>query len=65
MEKANQVIRNAAKSAGIKLWQIAYEIGMTDGNFSRMLRKELSDEKKSEIFRIIENLQGGRANDGK
>lgn len=52
----NQDIRRAAQAAGVKLWQIADALGITDASFSRMLRKELSDEKKTEIFGIIEKL---------
>ncbi len=55
----NQDIRNEVTNAGLKLWQIAEKLGINDGNFSRMLRKELSDEKKAEIRAIIEELKGG------
>lgn len=34
----NQDIREAAKEAGIKLYEIAHEYGVNDGNFSRRLR---------------------------
>lgn len=37
----NVDIRQAAKAAGIRLYQIAAEIGLNDGNFSRRLRREL------------------------
>ena len=53
----NQDIRNEVKSASLKLWQIAEELGITDSTFSRMLRRELSDEKKAEIRSIIEKLK--------
>ncbi|MBR3038223.1 MAG: hypothetical protein IKI52_05920 [Clostridia bacterium] len=52
----NQDIRRAAQNAGVKLWRIADALGITDASFSRVLRKELSDEKKAEIFGIIEKL---------
>ena len=55
----NQDIRNEVTNAGLKLWQIAEKLGINDGNFSRMLRKELSGEKKAEIRAIIEELKGG------
>lgn len=55
----NQDIRNEVAASGLKLWQIADKLGMTDGNFSRRLRKELSDEKKAEIRAIIEELKRG------
>ena len=49
-------IRLAAASSGVKLWQIADALGMTDGNFSRKLRKELPQEEKAKIFAIIERI---------
>lgn len=53
----NYDIKEAAKRAGIKLWQIADKLGINDGNFSRKLRKELSDDEKQKIFDIIAQLQ--------
>ena len=52
----NLELREHAKNKGVKLWQIADELNMFDSNFSRMLRKELSNEKKEEIFEIIDRL---------
>lgn len=57
----NQDIRNEVKAAGLKLWQIAESLGINDGNFSRLLRRELSAEKKAEIRSIIEKLEKERA----
>jgi hypothetical protein len=54
----NAEIRNEAKKAGVKLWQIAEKLGMNDGNFSRKLRKELSSEEKAKIRAIIAELKG-------
>ena len=53
----NYDIKEAAKIAGIKLWQIADKLGINDGNFSRKLRKELSQEEKQRILDIIAELQ--------
>lgn len=58
---ANEDIRRAAGGAGVKLWQIAEELGISDCSFSRRLRKELSQEKKQEVFSVIERLQGQKA----
>ena len=52
----NQDIRQAAKSAGVRLWEIADAYGMNDGNFSRKLRKELTAEEKTKIMGIIAKL---------
>ena len=52
----NQDIKQKAKEAGVKLWRVADKLGITDGTFSRKLRKELSQEEKSRIFGIIDEL---------
>lgn len=55
----NQDIRKEAKASGVRLWQIAEKLGINDGNFSRLLRHELSTDKKSEIYSIIAELKKG------
>jgi hypothetical protein len=52
----NQDIKNYAKAKGVRLWQIAEVLHINDGNFSRKLRKELSETQKEEIVRIIDEL---------
>ena len=59
----NLEIRTAAKKAGVFLWEVADAYGVTDGNFSRKLRKELPADEKEKILVIIDRLalvkQGG------
>ena len=57
MSIANQDIRNAITENGLKYWQVAQAIGINDGNFSRLLRAELSDKRKSEILNAIKKLK--------
>lgn len=52
----NKEIRNAAKNAGIRLWEVAAAYGINDGNFSRKLRRELPQEEKEKILAIIDRL---------
>lgn len=52
----NLDIRETAEKANVKLWRIADYLGITDGNFSRKLRKELPKEEKQKIFSIINKL---------
>ena len=40
----------------MRLWQIADELGINDGNFSRKLRKELPADEKAKIYAIIAQL---------
>ena len=56
MAVKNQDMRNAAKKADIKLWQIAEKLGIWDATFSRKLRKELPQEEKEKIIGIIAEL---------
>lgn len=52
----NHQIRNHASKQGVRLWQIAAELGINDGNFSRKLRKELPAEEQKRIMEIIDTL---------
>ena len=61
----NKEIRDYAKAKRIKLWQIAAELGLNDGNFSRKLRFELSADTKVQIFRIIDELSEVNAKEAK
>lgn len=54
--KANQDVRQFALEKGVKLWQIAINLGINDGNFSRRLRVELPQHEKEKIFAIIDEL---------
>lgn len=53
---ANKDIKLAAAGAGVRMWQIADELGIRDCNLSRKLRHEISDDEKERIFTIIEKL---------
>ena len=52
----NLEIREKAKNAGVRLWQIADKLGINDGNFSRKLRKEISQQDRARILLIIDEL---------
>lgn len=58
----NLDIREVAGKSNIKLWRIAEHLGITDGSFSRKLRKELSKEEKQKIFQIINELATENSN---
>ena len=60
---SNIEIRRKAKENGVHLWRIADALGITDGNFSRKLRKELSEAEKEQIFKIIDDLKECDKND--
>lgn len=53
----NLDIRRYAKERRINLWEVSERLGYAhETAFSRILRHELSEEKKAEIFKIIDEL---------
>ena len=59
---SNSDIKKAIVVSGLKFWQVAFELGITDSTFSRKLRKELSLETKEKIFSIIKKLKESEKN---
>lgn len=59
---ANNEIKEKAKQSGVRLWQVADKLGITDGMLSRKLRKELPEAEKAKIFDIINDLKEAAAN---
>lgn len=53
---ANQDIRKYAKQNGVKLWQIANTMGISEPTMTRLLRLELPEQDKIKIIRIINEL---------
>lgn len=56
MKQKNLDVRSAIKSSGLHQWKVAELYGINEGNFSRLLRKELSESVKTELFNIIDKL---------
>ncbi len=54
--KANNDIRLLAAGKGVRLWQIAKAMGISETWFIRIMRDELPAEKKEQIVRIIDDL---------
>lgn len=50
-------IKQRILDANLKIWQVAYAFGITDGNFSRKLRKNFSEADTEKVLRIIEELK--------
>lgn len=50
-------LRAAILNSGVKLWQVADALGISDGNFSRKLRKDFNKAEVNEIFAIIEQIK--------
>lgn len=57
--KANQNIRKCAKMAGVKHWEIAHHLGVSEQTLLRWLRLPLASEKEERILRAIVELSRG------
>lgn len=57
---ANTDVRKTAKEKGVRLWEIAEYLKISDPTMTRKLRKELPDTEKAEILKIIDALAAGR-----
>lgn len=54
--KTNEKIRVRIEENHIRYWQVAYEYGIDDTAFSKKLRRELPEEEKEKINKIIDKL---------
>ncbi|MBP3479416.1 MAG: hypothetical protein J6K03_08040 [Oscillospiraceae bacterium] len=54
--KANQTVRGAAKRSGVKHWQIAMYIGVSENTLLRWLRAPLSAEREKTIMKAIDTI---------
>lgn len=55
-------VREEAQKNNVYLWQIAYRLGMNDGNFSRKLRRELPEGEQEQIIGLIREISKEVAN---
>lgn len=53
---ANERVRREAKAKGVRLWQIAECLGVSEITVSRKLRRELSADEEAKILRIITDI---------
>lgn len=53
---ANETIKTRAKEKGVKLWEIADALKISDANFSRILRHELPDSKQIFVLQLIDEI---------
>ena len=50
----NKQIKDALKKTGLRQWQLAKRLGVSESVLSRNLREELPEEEKKRILKIIE-----------
>ena len=56
MSKSNLDIKDYAKKHNVRMWQLANYLGIHETSLCRILRYDLSEEKKKEYFGIIDKL---------
>lgn len=49
-------IRALILGSGLRLWQVAYELGMEDRNFSRRLRRPFDEKEVNSVKAAITKL---------
>jgi hypothetical protein len=58
--KPNTDIRNLFRVSGFCTWQVAKILGMHENSLYRLLRKELGEQEKKQIFQALEKLEEKR-----
>jgi hypothetical protein len=54
----NDDIRELIKKSRVRNWEVAQKIGVAEATFSRMLRYEITPEKKQDIIKAVNELKG-------
>lgn len=57
MDKPNKEIREAIEKRRIKYYEIAEKVGVSTCYFSRLLQRELPEERKAEILKAIKEFE--------
>lgn len=57
--KKNLEIRKALVKSGMRQWELADALGISESTLVRHLRKELSQEEQATIFDAIEKYNAG------
>lgn len=57
----NLDVREAIKNAGVYHYQVAEALGISEGTFCKMLRKELPEDQKCAVYNAIKQFVCGVA----
>lgn len=53
---ANKIIRDELKTRGVRHWELAHELGISEQTLVRWLRFELDEERQLEMLMKIEEI---------
>lgn len=59
----NKRIRDEIKSNGLRHWQLADALGISEASLVRKLRHEIPEEETDRILEIIGRMRGGAQNE--
>lgn len=57
----NADLRQAARAAGVYFWQIAQLWGVSEAYMTRLMRQDLTEEKRQQFLSAVEQLKAERA----
>lgn len=58
----NEAIREKVKATGVRYWEVAEQIGVSDVTLCRQLRRELPEARQQLILHAIDELTRRNAN---
>lgn len=56
----NDRVKTEAKAKGVRLWEIAEALGVSEFTFSRRLRHELSPQDEKKVLAVIKAISAQR-----
>ena len=60
IDRPTRDVREAVQDAGFCQWQLAAELGLSDGALTRRLRTELTASEKEACFKAVERMKERR-----
>ncbi|SEL46531.1 hypothetical protein [Ruminococcus albus] len=62
MAKANAIIREELKERGVRHWELAHELGVSEQTLVRWLRFEMDEDKQMDMLEKIEAVAKRKEN---
>ena len=56
MAKANKIVRDELKARGVRHWELAHELDISEQTLVRRLRFELSEDRQLDMLEKIETI---------
>ena len=62
MANANTIIREELKARGVRHWELAHELGVSEQTLVRWLRFEMDEDKQMDMLEKIEAIANRKEN---